>query len=139
MLDKTSEMLQSRAFAPVIVTDDTPQVSQELDLQDAQGATLLMQYGTLSDANATTALVLQESDTSGSGFTDVADKDLIGTEAAAAPIFSDDNKSAKLGYKGTKRYLKATLTPSGNTGNIPLSGIWIKHNNRALVQTSQLV
>lgn len=139
MFDKTSELLCARAFAPVVVTDDTPQVSQELDLQDAQGATLVMQYGTLSDANATTTLLLQESDTSGSGFTDVADRDLIGTEAAASPIFSDDNKVAKLGYKGIKRYLKATLTPSGNTGNIPMSGTWIKHNNRNVPQTSQLV
>ena len=46
----------------------------------------------------------------------VADADLLGTEALASFIFSDDNKCFKLGYIGSKRYTRLTITPSGNSG-----------------------
>lgn len=41
--------------------------------------------------------------------------DLIGTLALAGFIFSDDDKVRKLGYRGGKRYVELTITPSNNT------------------------
>ena len=70
----------------------------------------------------------------------VADADLIGTEAGASFLFSDDNKVFKIGYKGTKRYVRVTITPANNgAGNIYPAGVWIKGHPRTLPKTSQLV
>ncbi len=36
-------------------------------------------------------------------------------------MFSDDNAAKKIGYIGPKRYVRPTITPSGNTGNADIS------------------
>jgi hypothetical protein len=125
-------------LAPVVATDNTALVSIVADLAGYDGATAVIQCGTLADADMTTTILLEESDASGSGFTAVADEDLIGTEVGAAFIFSSDLKMVKLGYKGIKRYLRLTITPAANSGNAPLSSCWILHNPRN-PQTSQIV
>jgi hypothetical protein len=137
MNDISSQIKLQRAISPVVVTDNTAQVSTALDCAGFTGAVVAIATGTLSDADATTVVLLEESDASGSGYTAVADADLIGTELAAAPGFADDNECFKLGYKGTKRYLRLTVTPSGNTGNIPLSAVWILTSPRSVPQATQ--
>ena len=73
--------------------------------------------GSIGDANATFTVLLEEGDAAAMGdATAVADADLLGTEALASFIFSDDNKCFKLGYIGSKRYTRLTITPSGNSG-----------------------
>ena len=37
--------------------------------------------------------------------------------------FADDNKTRKIGYVGGKRYVRLTVTPANNTGNIFLAAI----------------
>ena len=40
--------------------------------------------------------------------------------------FDDDNELRKIGYVGIKRYVRATITPSGNdSGNIFVSADWV--------------
>jgi len=97
----------------------------------------LISYGTIADVDVTFTTLLEESDASGSGFAAVADADLIGTEADANPLFSDDGKCFKLGYKGQKRYLRLTITPAANSGNIPVCMIWGLINPRSLPQNTQ--
>jgi hypothetical protein len=85
--------------------------------------------GTLSDADATYTVLLEESDDDDSGFTAVADEHLTGTEAAAGFIFSDDSETRKLGYRGTKRYTCLTVTPAAaDSGNSPIAAIAILGN-----------
>jgi hypothetical protein len=64
--------------------------------------------------------VLQESATTTTGdFTDVADADLIGTEAAAAlAAAAGANKQAKLGYVGAKRYVRLRLAVTGSATGV---------------------
>lgn len=122
--DSYNEFEVRRAISPVTQTNsDTAIVSQIIDTVGFSNVEFLIAYGTLSDANATSTLLLEEGDVSNlSDAAAVADADLIGTEAAAAAIFSDDNKVAKLGYIGRKRYLRLTITPSGNdSGNFPVA------------------
>ena len=51
----------------------------------------------------------------------MAAADLLGTTAGASFTFSDDNKIAKIGYIGSKRYVRLTVTPSNNTGAVLIS------------------
>lgn len=109
-------------FAPVVVTDNTAQVSAIIDLQNFNGCEFIIQTGTLADADATFAVLVEEGDDS--GLSDAAaapDTDLLGTEAGAAFNFGDDNAVRKIGYVGGKRYVRLTCTPSGNAGSAPLA------------------
>lgn len=114
MQDLHSNINVKRVLSPVSVADNTAQVGQVVDRQGFESVTYLIASGSLADADATFTTLLEESDASGSGYAAVADVDLIGTEALASFIFSDDDKVFKLGYRGNKRYTRLTITPGAN-------------------------
>lgn len=99
------------ALAPVAIATDTTTVGLEIDLQGYHSIEFLVSTGVVTDGDY--SLILTESDTSGGSFTAVADADLIGTEPAWTAD-TDDSKIGRVGYKGSKRYLKATIL-SANT------------------------
>ena len=72
--------------------------------------------GTLADADATFTVLVEDSDDNVT-YTAVADDFLLGTEAAASFTFADDNKVRSIGYNGSKRYNRITITPANNTGS----------------------
>jgi hypothetical protein len=126
MRDMTNNMHVVQLFPPkAAVTDGTAQVSNIIDLQGYDGCTLVYTTGVLTDADATWSCLVEEGDAANmSDAAAVADKDLIGTEALAAFIFSDDNECRKIGYKGSKRYLRVTIDDTtANTGNLFLAGV----------------
>lgn len=98
-------------------TGDTATVSQIIDMQGNSALVFAIAFGSLADTDATFSVLVEESDDAAMGSANaVADADLLGTEALAAPLFSDDNKCFKIGYKGSKRYVTCTITPANNTG-----------------------
>jgi hypothetical protein len=103
--------------APEGASDNTALVCAIIDNQGFESLTYAIQTGTLADADATFTVLLEEGDESDlSDAAGVADVDLIGTEAAASFTFTNDNVTRKLGYKGSKRYTRLTITPASNTG-----------------------
>ncbi|MCF8533037.1 MAG: hypothetical protein K9G48_08545 [Reyranella sp.] len=114
-------------FPPKVAgTDNTPIVSEIIDVRNSRGCLLTLILGVNTDTNATFAVLLEESDDAAmGGANEVADSDLLGTEALAAfTAANDDGKCKKLGYAGRKGYIRATVTPSGNdSGNIYLAGL----------------
>ena len=78
-----------------------------VDLANFGSATVAFVVGTITDG--THAPKVQESDDN-SSFTDVAAADLNGSLAALA---SDTNQ--RVGYRGSKRYIRAVSTVSGTT------------------------
>jgi hypothetical protein len=123
--DLSNRLDVKRAISPVSVADNTAQVSQVFDVQGYLAVALIIALGSIADADATFTVLLEESDAAGSGFTAVADADLIGTEALAGFQFDDDNECRKLGYVGAKRYLRATITPANNASAALLSAVWV--------------
>lgn len=115
-----------RAISPQAArTDNTAIVSTVADLRGYDGAMLAINIGANTDTNATFAVLIEDSDDN-STFTAVADEYLTGTEALASFQFDDDNELRKIGYTGIKRYLRATITPSGNdSGNIFVTAVWV--------------
>lgn len=128
MRDLAHNLHISPAFVPAAaVTDNTALVSTILDTAGYDSAMLAFVTGTDADADATFALLLEESDASDmSGSNAVTDQDMIGTEALAGFTFSDDGECRKLGYIGNKRYVRATITPTANTGNLFMGGMWVQ-------------
>lgn len=115
-----------RLISPVRQTNSSSAiVSQILDRQGFDRVGIVIQTGDLTDANATFAATLEESNDSGmSGAAVVAAADLVGGTVASALnfAFGDDNVFKQIGYIGTKRYLRLTITPTGNdSGNLDVS------------------
>jgi hypothetical protein len=115
-------------IAPVAArTDDTAIVSTIVDTAGFNSCEFVIVTGTNTDADATFTVLVQDGDASNlSDAAAVADAQLLGTEVLAGFTFSDDAESRKIGYIGNKRYVRVTVTPSGNgAGNIFLAGVWL--------------
>ncbi len=134
MRDLASNITVKPAIFPVAArTDNTAVVSTILDTFGFGSSMLALIIGVNTDTNATFAALLEESNDSGmAGANAVVDGDMIGTEALASfTAADDDSKTRKLGYIGNKRYIRATVTPSGNdSGNIFLAGVWLQGHPR---------
>lgn len=114
-----------RGLSPAAaVTDNTAFVSEIIDMQGFTACEFVLLSGSIADADATFTVLLEEGSASDlTGGTAVADDDMNGTEVLAAHLFSDDDTIKKLGYKGAERYVRLTVTPAANTGNIFLACI----------------
>lgn len=113
-----------RVLSPVSVADNTAQVGQIVDSKGFGSLEYLITTGSIADTDATFAVLLEEGNVANlSDAAAVADADLLGTEALAGFNFADDNKVFKLGYKGTKRYTRLTITPTGNASAALLSAV----------------
>ncbi len=131
---------KSLGFAPITLTNaDTAQVSAIVDMQGLESVEWVIALGTLTDANATYAVVVSHGDAvddvdAPTTITDTAsapDECLVGTEAAAGGTYADDLTVKSIcytpGYGAGKRYARLTLTPSGNdSGAFPVACIAIK-------------
>ena len=78
-----------------------------VDLAGFDAAAVVIDVGAVTDANF--SIEVQESDSSGSGYTAVANTDLDGTEPATLTA----NSQTVIGYHGIKRYLRAVATDAG--------------------------
>lgn len=130
--DIISQLQFKRGHSPYYYNGDNVWISQIIDTQGYDGAAFVILTGDLVDANATFAVLMQESDNSDfSSASDVVDADMVsqtpGTapETAAAFQFDDDNEVRSIGYIGNKRYIRLYITASGNTGyaNIAVLGL----------------
>lgn len=130
MRDLFNNVHPVRAISPAAaVTDNTAFVSQIIDRKGYNGLLFLILAGSLADADMTTTVLLEHGDQANlSDAAAVPDDELQGTEALAAVQFDDDNETRKLGYAGSKRYVRLTITPANNSGNIFLSAIALLHN-----------
>lgn len=141
MQDMHNNIAPKRVISPVSVADTTALVGIVIDRQGHESLEYIIATGSLADADATFAVLLEEGDVGTAGTTTltdaaaVADADLLGTEALAGFIFSDDDKVFKLGYKGNKRYTRLTITPAANASAAVIAAIAIL-GDPALVPTA---
>jgi len=135
-MDLHNSIKSSRAISPVSVADNTAAVSQILDTANFNAHELLIATGSIADADATFAVLIEEGDNSAlSDAAAVADADLLGTESAASFQFDDDNETRKIGYIGAKRYIRATITPTGNASAALISAVWLQAGARVVPQS----
>lgn len=121
----------SRAISPVSVADNTAQVSEILDTANFHMNELVIATGSIADADVTFTVLIEEGNASNlSDAAAVADADLLGTEVQAGFQFDDDNETRKIGYIGSKRYIRATITPANNTSAALLSAVWLQAGAR---------
>lgn len=123
MRDLISRLLVKRAHSPYYYSGNNTWISQIIDLQGYDSCGFIILTGDIPDADVTFSVLMQESDNSDfSSANDVADADMVsqtrGTapETAAAFQFDDDNEVRKIGYIGSKRYVRLYITAANNTG-----------------------
>lgn len=115
MRDLLNNIHPLRCISPVSEAGTTALVGQIIDMQGYNSLAYVIATGSIADADATFTVLLEEGDDSGlSDAAAVADADMVGTEVLAAFQFDDDDKTRKLGYIGSKRYTRLTITPVAN-------------------------
>jgi hypothetical protein len=107
-------MIRSRKheqhYVPSVAPDGnrtTTQTGAAVDTLGYGSATVVVNPNTITDGVFTPKL--QESDASGSGFTDVAAGDLDGAFAALAA-----GVAQTVGYTGSKRYVRVVISATGS-------------------------
>lgn len=115
-------------LAPTVATDNTALNTAIVDTVGLLELEFVIQTGTLADADATFAVTINHGDASNlSDAAAVPAALLIGTLAAAGFTFADDNLTKKIGYVvGEKRYVRLTITPTGNAGNAPVAVLLVQ-------------
>lgn len=94
-----------------------------VDLRGYDSAMLVIQTGT--DTDGTHAPAMEESDTLGSGYTAVAAADLDGAYSANIAGATLE----RVGYKGSKRYIRMVVTTSGATTGIAYGAYVVRSNS----------
>lgn len=103
------------------ITTDTTTDGNAIDLKGYDSAEVYVVTGTVTDGDYT--LILEESATGSFGGeeTAVADTDLVGTEALASfTADTDDNKIGRVGYVGSKRYIRPTIVSTSTSSGATL-------------------
>lgn len=115
-----------RAISPVIVADNTAQNSQIIDLAGYGAAEFVIATGALTDFDATFAVTVAHGDAANlSDAAAVPATDLVGTLAEASFTFANDDATYKIGYLGSKRYIRLTITPANNQSAASLSAVCV--------------
>jgi hypothetical protein len=128
MRDLMNRIHPLTAIPPVAArTDNTAIVSAIIDRRSYESLTFAILIGTNTDADVTFAVTMVHGDAANLSDAAAVPADaLIGTLALAGYRFDDDTETRKIGYAGDKRYVRLTITPSGNdAGNIFLAAVAI--------------
>ena len=126
MRDQMNDNNIIHALSPVSVADNTAQVSAIIDTAGYDALTFSINLGSIADADATFAVLIEDGAASDlSDNATVAAGNLIGTVALAGFQFDTDNLTRKIAYKGAKRYVRMTITPSANTSAALMSVVAI--------------
>lgn len=127
MRDIISHLDFKRGISPAAaVTDNTAFTSQIVNRLGFESVAFLLIMGAIADADVTFTTLVEHGDAANlSDATAVPDDMLNGTEALATPLFGSDDKVFKIGYVGGKQYVRVTVTPANNSGNIFAAGAWI--------------
>jgi len=122
MRDLVSNIGAVQILAPAVLA--ATNTSAAIDLAEFGSAAIIVTTGAIVGAGDFTAK-LQHSDLSGSGFVDADAADLIG----ALPASLEADGTVKLGYIGSKRFIRLVTTKNGGT-SIAASALLIKGNPR---------
>lgn len=119
------------AIVPVAArTTNSAIVSTIIDTLGFDSCTFYIMTGTNTDTDATFAVTMEHGNDAALADTSApAASELAGTLALAGFTFADDGECRKIGYIGSKRYVRLTITPSLNdAGNIFVVAICVLGN-----------
>jgi hypothetical protein len=118
------------ALDAATIATDTDTNGNDIDTQGFEGGVMSLRLGAYTDGSYT--LKVQESDTSGSGYTDIPANRLIGTPAALGAANNHD----KVGFLANKRWVRIVVTSASTTsGALVLASCVLGFPNQGPVDT----
>lgn len=127
--DIHNSVVARNALDTQAITTNTTTVGDIIDTALYESLEFLIQAGTLTDG--TYDVLIEEGDDSGlSDAAAVADAQLLGTEAGAQIVATDDNKVAKIGYIGNKQFVRLSLVSTGVTTGGTLGAVAVEGHHR---------
>jgi hypothetical protein len=131
--DLHNDISITTAIALTAVADGEDVAGVSIDRQGSDGLEFIFQVGAYTDGSVTP--LIEESDDD-SDYTAVADADLTNTEASAALTAAG---VSKIGYVGSKRYVKATaVTAAASTLSVGATAIKYGLRLRGAVDPSEV-
>lgn len=103
-----------------------------VDLRDFNSATVIIELGAAGGTSPSFTFEVQESDDD-STYTAVADADLLGDDE---PVATEAAAPVKIGYSGTKRYLRVAITAVSGTSPTLLCAASVVRGHAALSPVS---
>lgn len=101
-----------------------------VDVSNFSEVTCVIATATLGDPDVTLTPEIEESDTLvDADFSAVADADLVGSEGSLAN--TDDLTTRKIGYVGTKKYIRVNVTPAATSDATPTTFMGLVINGAA--------
>ena len=125
MRDLYNIELDFQSIKPQVITNGTIN-GAEVDMAGFESAVGQVDSGSYTDGVHT--WTLQESDTSGSGFTDVAAADLQGGTTVLIDAADEDDRVYERGYLGVKRFIRWEVVTTGSSTGL-IAGASIRRNN----------
>lgn len=126
----SNRIVVKRHYGAAYTATETP--SAGVDLQDLLTAEIIVDVGVVTNiANSpqpSWTFTLQHSDASGSGFAAVADTDVVQNSGSiSSGVFAtvdsadDDATIYRIGYVGSKRYVRVVATAANTPGSTPIT------------------
>ena len=110
---------------------NTPVVGAIVDTAGYESVALILNLGALGTDAATFATTLEHGDDPALADTSApAASDLTAALSTMNFTGTADNSTLKIGYIGSRRYLRMTVTPSGNAAAAYISGVAVLGNAR---------
>jgi hypothetical protein len=126
--DLHNNLKLTSVISPISQAGNTAMVGAIIDRQGYGSLEFAITLGTITTAGTAYTALLEDADELAFNVTNaaVADAYLLGTEALASFVDSEVNTTKKLGYIGSKRYVRLTMTPAGNTGASTMSAVAVQ-------------
>tara|TARA_R110000787_G_scaffold287_1_gene918 strand:+ start:27 stop:425 length:399 start_codon:yes stop_codon:yes gene_type:complete len=109
-IDQTTVLKNLNAFTPEVINTDTKTDGLEIDTIGFESITFFMRSTSYADGAFTP--LIQGTNTSGTGYVDITNDFLIGTEDGAA---LDADKVSKIGVVASYRFYKLSFVSTGTT------------------------
>jgi len=123
------------------IATDTTTSGEDIDRSGFESVEFLLFIGTLTDGDY--APNIQEADDDGAGspdtYSNVAAADMIGTEAGATfDADTDDDTIGKIGYIGTKKWVRMQIVSTNTSSGAYLGGVALLGDARHLPKSTQV-
>jgi hypothetical protein len=132
MRDFANQVHPVAAISPAAaITDNSVLTSAIIDTSGYESCVFLINLGLLAAAAATFAVTLDHGDDAAlADAAAVPATNLTGTLALASFDQAADNKVRKIGYTGSKRYVRMKITPNGNNAAANISAVALLSDGR---------
>lgn len=122
-VDQKNNLKNLNAFSPATIDSDTTTAGVEIDTKGFESITFFNRATSYTDGTYTP--LIQGSNTSGSGYVDVTDDFLVGTEADAALSAAG---TSKIGAVAKYRYYKLSFVSASTSTGATLDSIAVLGN-----------